>query len=599
MVWKERNEIAVAGGGEGFRLAVEPVAHGKEEGIAYVRFSMEGDESRIPDAVRLSWMHPAVDIAGYWDPGANREKGIRIDFNAPFHSKATSLAPVCALYNAVGRNRLTVAVSDAMRPIRMRAGLREETAEFEIWLELFTEACPPISRYEAILRIDTRDIFYADSLREVGEWWAGLPGYEPSAVPEAARLPMYSTWYSFHQQLVPEEIEKQCRLARELGCEAVIVDDGWQTLNNERGYAYCGDWEVSPERIPDMKAFVDRVHALGMKFILWYSVPFVGRYSKAWSRFEGKFINTYDGPDTAVFDPRFPEVREYLIGIYEKALREWGIDGFKLDFVDSFNLSEEMRFSLGVGRDYDSVPEAVDRLLSDVMARLRAINPDVMIEFRQKYVGPLMRKYGNMFRVADCPNNYSQNRIGAIDIRLLSGDTAVHSDMMMWHPDDKPENVALQFIHALFSVPQVSVLLDRIPENQRRVVGFWLAFWREHRELFLEASLHPTAPDFLYPVVYAYDERKFAAAIYGQGVVAKADRAGADSYLFVNGTGAGAIIVQLEEKIEGTMIVLDCAGTEVFSGRASLDEGVHRFEVPPSGLIRIQRPVNSNERERG
>lgn len=120
---------------------------------------------------------------------------------------------------------------------------------------------------------------------------------------------MYSTWYSFHQQLVPAEVEKQCLLAKELGCEAVIVDDGWQTLNNERGYAYCGDWEVSPDRIPDMKGFVDRVHALGMKFILWYSVPFVGRYSKAWSRFAGKYINTYDGPDTAVFDPRFPEVR--------------------------------------------------------------------------------------------------------------------------------------------------------------------------------------------------------------------------------------------------------------------------------------------------
>jgi len=580
-------EVSVAGGGEGFRFSLG----WKEEadGIALIRFRMEGDEPRAPEAVRLSWRVPAVDVAGYWDPGANREKGIRIDFSAPFESKATSLAPVCSLYGADGENRLTVSLSDAMRPVRMRAGLREETAEFEIWLELFTEACPPIDLYEADIRVDTRKLFYADGLREVGAWWAGLPGYEPSAVPETARLPMYSTWYSFHQQLDPDEIVKQCAIAKELGCEAVIVDDGWQTLNDERGYAYCGDWEVSPERIPDMAAFVGRVHALGMKFLLWYSVPFIGRHTRAWSRFEGKTMNTYDGPDTAVLDPRFPEVREYLIGIYEKALREWKIDGFKLDFVDSFQLSEEMRYSLGGGRDYDSVPEAVDRLLSDIMARLRAIKPDVMIEFRQKYVGPLMRKYGNLFRVADCPYNYSQNRIGALDIRLLSGDTAVHSDMMMWNPDEKPENVALQFIHSLFSVPQVSVLLDRLPEAHRRAVAFWLAFWREHRDLLLDAPLRPMAPDFLYPVVYAGGDRRWLAAAYAPGVVVHAAAgSGAEELVFVNGTPDDALIVRLDRPIEGEATVFDCMGTVVSSGMVRWETGVHPLAVPASGTIRVR-----------
>jgi len=33
----------------------------------------------------------------------------------------------------------------------------------------------------------------------------------------------------------------------------IIVDDGWQTLDSARGYAYTGDWQ--PERMPDMKGF--------------------------------------------------------------------------------------------------------------------------------------------------------------------------------------------------------------------------------------------------------------------------------------------------------------------------------------------------------
>ncbi|MCQ6561118.1 glycoside hydrolase family 36 protein [Paenibacillus mendelii] len=572
-------------GGDHFRVSLNLLD--EADGIEYIRFVMDSDTPRIPEAIRLSWKHPAIDISGYWDPGANREKGLRIDFNAPFQSKATSLAPVCSLYNMAGQNRLTVAFSDAMRPLRMRAGIHEESAQFELWMELFTEACPPMTHYEAIIRIDTRDRYYADSLGDVGAWWASLPGYTPAQVPEAARLPMYSTWYSFHQQLDPKEIEKQCLLAKQLGCEAVIVDDGWQTANGERGYAYCGDWEASPDRIPDMRRFVDNVHEMGMKFILWYSVPFVGLHSKAWSRFEGKFMNMY-GKDTAVFDPRFPEVRNYLIGLYERALRDWDIDGFKLDFVDSFNLSEDMRFSLGEGRDYDSVPEAVDRLLSDVMNRLKAIKPDVIIEFRQNYVGPLMRKYGNMFRVADCPNNFSQNRIGSIDIRLLSGNTAVHSDMMMWNWSDKAENVALQFIHSLFSVPQLSVLIDRIPEEHLRVVVFWLGFWRRHQALVLDGALRPESPDYMYPIVYAHNEREWLAAVYGEGIV-RMESLAQECCMIINGTSRESIIVELLVPIEARMLVLNCAGEIITDQLVRLDKGIHKLALPPSGLIQLIR----------
>src|SRR6266702_3583774 len=93
-------------------------------------------------------------------------------------------------------------------------------------------------------------------------WWASLPDYQPALVPETARLPMYSTWYSFHQQVMAAQIEEQCRLAKALGCEAVIVDDGWHTAGVARNYASTGDWEVAAEKIPDMKAHVARVHEL-------------------------------------------------------------------------------------------------------------------------------------------------------------------------------------------------------------------------------------------------------------------------------------------------------------------------------------------------
>ena len=61
-----------------------------------------------------------------------------------------------------------------------------------------------------------------------------------------------------------------------MGMRCVIVDDGWQTIDNQRGYAFTGDWEVADSRFSDLPAHVDRTHSLGMAELLWISLPFVG-----------------------------------------------------------------------------------------------------------------------------------------------------------------------------------------------------------------------------------------------------------------------------------------------------------------------------------
>jgi alpha-galactosidase len=61
-------------------------------------------------------------------------------------------------------------------------------------------------------------------------------------------------------------------------------------------------------------------------------------------------------------------------------------------------------------RDYHSLEDAVDALMAETADTLRGINPEVLIEFRQRYVGPAIRKYGNMLRVKDCPNDAIRNR---------------------------------------------------------------------------------------------------------------------------------------------------------------------------------------------
>ncbi|GAB6926582.1 hypothetical protein JCM10914A_05650 [Paenibacillus sp. JCM 10914] len=557
------------------------------EHVYLVHIRLKAIQKEYPPVCRIEWAFPAVDVHSLWHPGTDRNKAFQVDWGDGFQSKSTSLAPVASLYNLDGRNRMTFAFSDALNNVSIKAGIHEEDSTFLCSVTLFEEAMPKLDHYEATLRIDRRDISYYKALEEVTEWWETLPGYKPAEVPEVALRPMYSTWYSYHQDLTAAKLEEQCKFAKELGCDTMIVDDGWQTDDNNRRYAFTGDWEVYSGKIPDMIAHVDTVHRMGMKYILWYSVPFVGKCSKIWSQFENKLLRVDEQLNAGVLDPRYPDVREYLIHTYEQAVTRWDIDGLKLDFVDSFRLSPDQKAGTAQGRDYESVPEAVDRLLSDVMEQLRAIKPDILIEFRQTYIGPLMRKYGNMFRANDCPNDSIQNRVRTLDLRLLSGNTAVHSDMIMFNPQEPIESAAMQLINILFSVPQISVRLDEIGEVYTQMLRFWLSFCKEHSSVLLKGKLTPKQPELLYPLVSAQSGGTEIVGVYANMVVPMEGTC--DRFIVANGTYNDHIILRCRHQGRYDLTVKNCCGQVVLSRQVELQDGLHELPIARAGVLILQR----------
>ena len=401
---------------------------------------------------------------------------------------------------------------------------------------------------------------------------------------------MYSTWYSFHQRTIPSEILEQCRLAKEMGMDAVIVDDGWQTDDGNRGYAFCGDWEPTPAKIPDMKAFADGVHALGMKMILWYSVPFVGAGTKAYQRFRDMHLGFQKGNEEfgwVVLDPRYPEVRRYLTDIYRNAMLEWGIDGFKLDFIDSFRLMPTTRAE-DPRRDVSSLEEGVDRLLAEVTDALRAIDPDVLIEFRQSYVGPVIRKYGNMFRVGDCPADSIINRTASVQLRYILGNSAVHSDMLMWSYTDTPASAAKQIIATLFTVPQISVLIDAMPADHQQMLRNYMDFWNANRDILLEGELSAEHPECNYTQVSAQKDGALVAVAYAETPIRLCS--GLERVAVVNGSGENNLLLRAETPINGFLCkIFDCLGNCISQQSVSLSAGVHSFAVPDSGRLELSR----------
>lgn len=546
------------------------------DNILLLDLSLRADEPIVPEQVDLTFAQFLPDVFAAWTPNAGDDRYIRADWAGTcVDSRSASGAPVLCLHTQSGENRLTVSLSDAAEACRLCVGVIEERAAYTFSVSFFTEQTAPVQNYTVQIRLDFRPVRYETAVRDVAQWWDAL--YPPCAVPDGAREPLYSCWYSMHQIVTTDDVVRQCTLAAPYGMKTVIIDDGWQTEDNSRGYAYCGDWKLARKKIPDMAALADQVHALGMKFMIWYSVPFVGVNSENYTRFIGKYLDNGEAHDWYILDPRFSACRAFLVETYRTAVQDWHLDGLKLDFIDSFHLTETS------STDYDamdcaSLEEAVQKLLAEVCATLKAENPDFLIEFRQSYIGPVMRRFGNMLRAGDCPYAAGTNRRSTVTLRLTSGKTAVHSDMVMWNAAESAETAADQFTAILYAVPQISVRMETLPQRHRDMLRFYLRFWTEYRHILLDGVLTADDPHAGYSLVRAEKDGEAVITAYAKNEVALC---GLRSGALVNASPKPYLIADCDTAYAYT--VTDCTGAE--TARGVLPTGLTKVDVPHSGVV--------------
>ena len=492
--------------------------------------------------------------------------------------------PIACAFNEASGNKLTIAASECLRLVKYAITCHSTDALLEGRFRFFSRAEAPRTDYEVKILIDRRDVFFGDAIGEATRWIEKTAGLKPCRVPEAAFDPLYSSWYAYWQDVHDKDIEQEARMAAALGMKTMILDDGWQKEASKSYYSATGDWMPVKSRFPDFRGHVDKVHAAGLKYMLWLSVPFVGNESKAFKRFEGKFLP--GGGDVRVLDPRFPEVRKYLVDTYVRCVKDWDFDGLKLDFIDQIVLhgKDPAEKDNWAGRDTRTVPEAVDRLMKEVRAALVAVKPDVLIEFRQRYTGPAIRQYGNMLRATDCPSDILGNRRRIADLRLASGGTAVHADMLVWSRDDTPEDAARVILDAIFGVIQYSMRLATIPERQKAVIRHWLEFSQAHRATLLKGAFRPYNPELMYPLIEAEGAAERIFAVYGpnQAVKCQADKT---AYI-LNATKSRDIVLRCGKEPK-SVEVFDTFGARVDLPKPSFANGMAVLDVPASGYARI------------
>ena len=148
---------------------------------------------------------------------------------------------------------------------------------------------------------------------------------------------VWCSWYQYYAAVTEEDIRDNLAAMDDLSVPVGVVqiDDGYQ--------AAPGDWLVPSGRFADLPGLVDRIRASGRRAGIWIAPMLVGRDSALLRQHPGwvvrdeasgepVFAGTVCGQQCTALDLTHPGAAAYL-SLVLAAMRGWGIDYFKIDFV--------------------------------------------------------------------------------------------------------------------------------------------------------------------------------------------------------------------------------------------------------------------------
>ena len=175
---------------------------------------------------------------------------------------------------------------------------------------------------------------------------------------------IYNTWLYRFGKFTREQLLRQLQAAREIGCEAFVVDDGW--FGDGPSAGMVGDWrEKSGEPFfGNMAAFADEVRAAGLKFGFWMEPERWGQKIPVRSEHPEWFPE-----GTTRIDLTQPAAAEYVHDIMAQNIRKFGAEYIKIDFNASVGYD-------GSGAELYGYSTA----LYELLRRLRKEFPNLVVE---------------------------------------------------------------------------------------------------------------------------------------------------------------------------------------------------------------------------
>lgn len=152
----------------------------------------------------------------------------------------------------------------------------------------------------------------------------------------AKRPVLINNWEATYFDFNKEKILKIARQAKELGIEMLVLDDGWFGKRDSDNTG-LGDWFVNEKKMGgSMRELAQEIHALGMKFGLWFEPEMISEDSDLYRAHPDWALQIpgrepMRGRNQLVLDMSRADVREYLLNCMTEIIRDAEIDYVKWD----------------------------------------------------------------------------------------------------------------------------------------------------------------------------------------------------------------------------------------------------------------------------
>lgn len=153
-------------------------------------------------------------------------------------------------------------------------------------------------------------------------------------LPETSKAPLpliFNSWEGTGMDFNLESIKAYAKVAKEIGAELFVLDDGWFSSRNDDQHG-LGDWYVNKKKV-DLVELSNYVHSLGMKFGIWLEPEMVNIDTKLYKEHPEWVISHPDleklySRNQLVLDFSNPTVREHILSSIKNAL-----NGVKVDYI--------------------------------------------------------------------------------------------------------------------------------------------------------------------------------------------------------------------------------------------------------------------------
>lgn len=202
----------------------------------------------------------------------------------------------------------------------------------------------------------------------------------PERFAEKERPVLLNSWEAMYCDVNMEKIEEQAELAKNLGVELFVLDDGWFRADNTTRTS-MGDWKYNEKKLPGgIKKAAELVHGKGLQFGLWFEPEAVCKNSELFQKHPDWALQVpgyrmTEGRHEYLLDLSRQEVREYLVSVLDFYLKEGMVDYVKWDMnrpltdVNSLSLSQDKkgeishRYVLGLYEILDRITKKYPKVL--------------------------------------------------------------------------------------------------------------------------------------------------------------------------------------------------------------------------------------------